>query len=451
MSTACTSDERTAARSGDVATSTLVPAQAASTLKTPLAAPSAANPPEGRAYLRLVVVLGLLIAIGPLTIDMYLPALPALSEELGASQSQAQFTLTGIMIGLGLGQLVLGPLSDAIGRRKVLLSGLLVHASMSVLCALAPSIGVLTGVRIGQGVAGAAISVVAMAVVRDLYKGRKAAGLLSHLTLVLGAAPILAPTIGGYLLALTNWRGIFVVLFVVALLLSVLAFVGLPETLPTERRRPLALGSTLVTYGGLLRDRPFVGLVLVAGLMFSVLFTYVSGSSFVFQEFYGLDEQQFGLVFGMNAAGLIAATQVNPFLLRRFSPQQVLSGALVAGVVGTSSLLVAALVQAPLWVLLIPLAATVASCGLSFPNSPALALSRHGESAGTAAALLGAMQFGMSGLITPLEGVLGGTGAVPMASLMAGLQVLAVLALVVLVRPWSLGPVDVDDDHVVAH
>ena len=451
MSAACTSDERTAARSGDVATATLVPAQAASTLKTPLAAPSAANPPEGRAYLRLVVVLGLLIAIGPLTIDMYLPALPALSEELGASQSQAQFTLTGIMIGLGLGQLVLGPLSDAIGRRKVLLSGLLVHASMSVLCALAPSIGVLTGVRIGQGVAGAAISVVAMAVVRDLYRGRKAAGLLSHLTLVLGAAPILAPTIGGYLLALTNWRGIFVVLFVVALLLSVLAFVGLPETLPRERRRPLALGSTLVTYGGLLRDRPFVGLVLVAGLMFSVLFTYVSGSSFVFQEFYGLDEQQFGLVFGMNAAGLIAATQVNPFLLRRFSPQQVLSGALVAGVVGTSSLLVAALVQAPLWVLLIPLAATVASCGLSFPNSPALALSRHGESAGTAAALLGAMQFGMSGLITPLEGVLGGTGAVPMASLMAGLQVLAVLALVVLVRPWSLGPVDVDDDHVVAH
>lgn len=448
---ACTSDQRTATRGADVAAGTLVPAQAAPLLKTPLAAPSAANPPEGRAYLRLVVVLGLLIAIGPLTIDMYLPALPALSEELGASQSQAQFTLTGIMIGLGLGQLVLGPLSDAIGRRKVLLSGLVLHGSMSVLCALAPSIGVLTGVRIGQGVAGAAISVVAMAVVRDLYKGRKAAGLLSHLTLVLGAAPILAPTIGGYLLALTNWRGIFVVLFAVAVALVVLAFFGLPETLPQERRRPLALGSTLVTYGGLLRDRPFVGLVLVAGLMFSVLFTYVSGSSFVFQEFYGLDEQQFGLVFGLNAAGLIAATQVNPFLLRRFSPQQVLSGALVAGVVGTSSLLVAALVQAPLWVLLIPLAATVASCGLSFPNSPALALSRHGESAGTAAALLGAMQFGMSGVITPLEGVLHGEGAVPMAALMAGLQVLAVVALVTLVRPWSLGPVDLDDDVVVAH
>lgn len=448
---ACTSDQRTAARGADVAADTLVPAQAAPALRTPLAATPSSTPPTGRSYVRLVVVLGLLIAIGPLTIDMYLPALPALSEELGASQSQAQLTLTGIMLGLGLGQLVLGPLSDAIGRRKVLLSGLVLHGSMSVLCALAPSIGVLTAVRVGQGVAGAAISVVAMAVVRDLYRGRKAAALLSHLTLVLGAAPILAPTIGGYLLAVTNWRGIFVVLFGVAIALVVLAFVGLPETLPQDRRRPLAVRSTLRTYGGLLRDRPFVGLVLVAGLMFSVLFTYVSGSSFVFQEYYGLDEQAFGLVFGLNAAGLIAATQVNPFLLRRFSPQQVLSGALVAGVVGTSALFAAALAQAPLWVLLVPLAATVASCGLSFPNSPALALSRHGESAGTAAALLGAMQFGMSGLITPLEGVLDGEGAVPMAALMVSLQVSAVLALVVLVRPWSLGPVDVDDDVVVAH
>lgn len=451
MSAACTSDQRTATRDADLG-GALVKAQAAPALRTPLASPlSASSPPTGRAYVRLVVVLGLLIAIGPLTIDTYLPALPELSEELGASQSQAQLTLTGIMIGLGLGQLVLGPLSDAIGRRKVLLSGLVLHGSMSVLCALAPTIGVLTAVRVGQGVAGAAISVVAMAVVRDLYRGRRAAALLSHLTLVLGAAPILAPTLGGYLLAVTSWRGIFVVLLGVAVALVVLAFVGLPETLPQERRRPLALGSTVRTYGGLLRDRPFVGLVLVAGLMFSVLFTYVSGSSFVFQEFYGLDQQQFGLVFGLNAAGLIAATQVNPFLLRRFSPQQVLSGALVAGVVGTSSLFVAALAQAPLWVLLVPLAATVASCGLSFPNSPALALSRHGESAGTAAALLGAMQFGMSGLITPLEGVLHGEGAVPMAALMVSLQVAAVLALVVLVRPWSLGPVDVDDDAVVAH
>ena len=183
-----------------------------------------------------MVVLGLLIAIGPLTIDMYLPALPTLSAELGATQPQAQLTLTGIMIGLGLGQLVLGPLSDALGRRRVLLGGLVVHASMSVLCAIAPSIEVLTAVRVGQGVAGAAIAVVAMAAVRDLYSGRKAATLLSHLTLVLGAAPILAPTMGGYLLAVTSWRGIFVVLFAVAVALVALAFFGLPETLPVSRR-----------------------------------------------------------------------------------------------------------------------------------------------------------------------------------------------------------------------
>ena len=460
MSTACTSDQRQAQQgAGDVgvraeqaATASAVAAPlAGTTLTTDTPPPARTEPPVGRAYLRLVVVLGLLIAIGPLTIDMYLPALPTLSAELGATQPQAQLTLTGIMIGLGLGQLVLGPLSDALGRRRVLLGGLVLHASMSVLCAIAPSIEVLTAVRVGQGVAGAAIAVVAMAAVRDLYSGRKAATLLSHLTLVLGAAPILAPTLGGYLLAVTSWRGIFVVLFGIAVALVALAFFGLPETLPVSRRRPLALRSTLVTYRGLLRDRPFVGLVLVAGLMFSVLFSYVSGSSFVFQEFYGLDEQQFGLVFGLNAAGLIAATQVNPFLLRRFSPQQVLSGALVVGTVATAALVTAAVAQAPLWVLLIPLFATVASCGLSFPNSPALALSRHGESAGTAAALMGSMQFGMSGVITPVEGLLGGEGAVPMTALMATLMVLAVLALVVLVRPWSLESVDADDELVLAH
>ena len=250
MSTACTSDQRQAQQgAGDVGVR-VEQAAAASAVAAPLAGttltkdtppPARTEAPVGRAYLRLVVVLGLLIAIGPLTIDMYLPALPTLSAELGATQPQAQLTLTGIMIGLGLGQLVLGPLSDALGRRRVLLGGLVVHASMSVLCAIAPSIEVLTAVRVGQGVAGAAIAVVAMAAVRDLYSGRKAATLLSHLTLVLGAAPILAPTMGGYLLAVTSWRGIFVVLFAIAVALVALAFFGLPETLPVSRRRPLAL------------------------------------------------------------------------------------------------------------------------------------------------------------------------------------------------------------------
>ena len=392
----------------------------------------------GRAYLRLVLVLGALVALGPLTIDTYLPALPTLADELGASEPQVQFTLTGIMLGLGLGQLVLGPVSDAVGRRRVMLGGIAAHAVMSVLAAFAPSIEILTAVRIGQGVSGAAVAVTAMAVVRDLFTGRRAAGLLSHLTLVIGVAPILAPSLGGLLLQLTGWRGIFVALALVAVVLFVVALRGMDETLPVHRRRPARVGATLRTYAGLLRDRAFVGLVLLAGLMFSSLFAYVAGSSFVLQEFYGLDEQQFGILFGLNALGLIVATQVNPFLLRKYEPQHILTAGVGLGMLATAGLLVSALAGAPLWLILVPLWFVMFAVGLSFPNTPALALSRHGEAAGSAAALLGAIQFGMASIITPLTGLVSTGSAVGMAMVMTGAVWLAALVLMVLVRPWRL-------------
>ena len=401
--------------------------------------PPAETPsPAGRAYVRLVLVLGALVALGPLTIDTYLPALPTLADELGASEPQVQFTLTGIMLGLGLGQLVLGPVSDAVGRRRVMLSGIAAHAVMSVLAAFAPSIEVLTAVRIGQGVSGAAVAVTAMAVVRDLFTGRRAAGLLSHLTLVIGVAPILAPSLGGLLLQLTGWRGIFAALALVAVVLFVVALRGMDETLPVHRRRPARIGATLRTYAGLLRDRAFVGLVLLAGLMFSALFAYVAGSSFVLQEYYGLDEQQFGILFGVNAVGLIIATQVNPFLLRRWEPQHILTAGVALGMLATSGLLVAALTEAPLALVLLPLWFVMFAVGLSFPNTPALALSRHGEAAGSAAALLGAIQFGMASIITPLTGLVSTGNAVGMAIVMTGALWLGAVVLLVLVRPWLL-------------
>ncbi len=411
-------------------------------------APAAAIPrprqaaPTGRAYLKLVLVLGSLVALGPLTIDTYLPALPTLADELGATEAAAQFTLTGIMIGMGLGQLLLGPLSDAIGRRRVMLGGMLAHATMSLLAAFAPTIEVLTAVRIGQGIAGSAVAVTAMAVVRDLFSGRRAAALLSHLALVLGVAPILAPTVGSLVLRFTGWRGIFALIGAAALTLMVVAFMGLTETLPIHRRRPARIGATLRTYAGLLRDRVFVGFVLVAGLMFGALFSYVAGSTFALQEFYGLDAQHFGLVFGVNAAGLIAATQVNPLLLKRFSPQLVLSTALVSTLVWTGALVVAAVLRAPLPIFLVPLWLTVFSLAFSFPNTPALALSRHGEAAGSAAALLGSVQFGLAALVTPLVGALATGDGVGMSVVMAGSVWAAAIVMVTLVRPWQLADVD---------
>lgn len=394
--------------------------------------------PTGGRYLQLVLVLGLLIALGPLTVDLYLPALPTVGADLDASDSQVQLTLSAIMVGLAVGQVIIGPLSDALGRRRPLLIGITAHALMSVVCALAPTIAILTGTRVVQGLAGAAISVTAMAVVRDLFTGRAAATLLSHLMLVLGVAPVLAPTLGGYLLQVTSWRGLFAVLAGVAVLLIGLAWVGLAETLPVARRRPARPTAIVGTYLSLSRDRVFVGLVVLAGLMFATLFGYVSGSPFVLQGVYGLDERTFGLAFGVNAVGMVIATQVNPPLLRRFTPQQVLSAAVVVAMVGTVALLVAAATRAPLPVLLVALFVVISMCGFVFPNAPAVALSRHGEAAGTAAAMLGAFQFGIAGLVSPLVGLLGTTSAVPMTAVMSGCVWAGAFVLFVIVRPWQL-------------
>jgi DHA1 family bicyclomycin/chloramphenicol resistance-like MFS transporter len=384
----------------------------------------------GRKYVQLVLVLGALSAIGPLTIDTYLPALPELSRQLGATDAQAQATITGLLIGLGLGQLIIGPLSDSIGRRKPLLAGLVLHAGMSVLCALAPSIGLLTVTRTLQGLAGAAVAVVAMAVVRDLFSGIRAAQLLSRLVLVLGVAPILAPSLGSALLSLTSWRGIFVVLAAIALGLLALAFVALPETLPVERRRPVSITGSLRAYGTLFRDRLFVVMVLVAGLMFATLFAYISGAPFVLQDLYGMTPQQFGLAFSANAVGMIAMTQINPWLVKRYSPVSVLSFGVLLAFAGAVTLLVLMVLGVGGWfAFMAPLFFVISAAGLSFPNAPAIALNRHGESAGTAAALLGASQFMIGGMVAPLVGVFANGTPVPMAFIMVGTTGLAAVLL----------------------
>ena len=395
------------------------------------AALEAAPAPSRR---RVVLVLGALIALGPATIDMYLPALPTLGDELSASPAAVQLTLTGTLIGLGLGQLVLGPVSDAVGRRLPVLVGTAVHVLASLLCIVAPSIEVLGGLRLVQGLSAAAASVVATAVVRDLYSGTAAAVVLSRLMLVLGTAPVLAPTVGGELLRLTSWRGVFGALAALGALLLLLAARALPETLPPSRRRPATVAGTLRAYRGLLRDGTYVGLVLVTGSAMGALFAYVSGSSFVLQEQYGLDEQQFGLAFGAGAAFLIGSTQLNVRLLQSFSPQQVLAAGLVAGTLAAGALLAATVAGAGLVVLLAGLWAVLAAVGLVMPNAPALALSRHGEAAGTAAALLGAAQFAVGALAAPLVGLLG-TDATAMALVILGATGSALGVHLAVVRP----------------
>jgi DHA1 family bicyclomycin/chloramphenicol resistance-like MFS transporter len=386
------------------------------------------------------VVLGMLIALGPLTIDMYLPALPVLTTDLMATSATVQLTLTGTLLGLALGQLVIGPLSDAVGRRRPLLAGTAAHVLASLAITLAPNVAVLGLLRVLQGAGAAAGAVITLAIVRDLYTGRTAATMLSRLILVMGVAPVLAPTLGGELLRVTSWRGVFVALALYGLVMLPLAALTLPETLPPPRRRPTGIGATLRTYRRLLRDRTFVGLVLVAGLAMAGLFGYIAGSSFVLQQQFGLDQQQFGLVFGAGAAWLIAATQLNAYLLRTFEPQVLLLGAVSGGAVAALMLLAAALTGfGGLVGVLIPMWAVLFAVGLALPNAPALALSRHGEAAGTAAALLGAAQFGVGALVSPVVGLLG-TDAAAMATVVASGLVLALAVLVAVVRPWTRVP-----------
>jgi DHA1 family bicyclomycin/chloramphenicol resistance-like MFS transporter len=403
-----------------------------------------------RQRLKLVLVLGFLIAIGPLTIDLYLPSLPTITDDLQATAAAVQLTLTGTLAGLALGQLLIGPVSDAVGRRVPLLFGIGVHILASVLCVIAPNLATLGTLRVLQGLGAAAAAVVAMAIVRDLFTGLAAARLLSRLMLVMGAAPVLAPTLGGIVLNWTSWRGVFVVLALLGIAMLTVTALALPETLPVERRRNGGVRGTVRDYGRLFTDRAYIGLILVAGLGMAALFAYVSGSSFVFQEQYGLSEQQFGFVFGAGAVGLITATQLNVRLLRRWSPSQILMSALGAGAVaGLVLLLCAATGFGGIAGLLVPLWSVLAAAGLAFPNAPALALSRHGETAGTAAALLGAVQFGVGALAAPLVGVLG-TGAVGMALVIAG-GMLAANVMLLVARPWQLPVEAVDPAAVAAH
>ncbi|WP_255413832.1 multidrug effflux MFS transporter [Pseudonocardia sp. MH-G8] len=392
--------------------------------------------------LRLVLVLGSLIALGPLTIDLYLPALPTITSELLTTSATVQLTLTGTLAGLALGQLLIGPLSDRLGRKRPLLAGAAVHVFASLLSIVAPNVAVLGGLRVLQGLGAAAGAVIAMAIVRDLYTGRAAATLLSRLILVMGAAPVLAPTLGAQVLEFTSWRGLFGVLALYSLVLLPIAARMLPETLPPQRRRTSGVLGTMRTYGSLLRDRTFLGLILVAGLAMSAVMSYVSGASFVFQEQFGLNQQQFGLAFSSGAIWMIIASQLNPVLLRRFEPRQLLLGAIIAG--ATAGLLLLTLASSGtggLFGVLVPLWLVLLSVGLALPNAPALALSRHGEAAGTAAALLGAVQFGVGAAVSPLVGVLG-NDAGAMATTMAGGLVLSLLVLVLVVQPWRLADIE---------
>jgi DHA1 family bicyclomycin/chloramphenicol resistance-like MFS transporter len=384
--------------------------------------------------LRLLVILGALTAIGPLSVDMYLPALPQLARDLSAGPVPAQLTLTACVAGLAVGQVVAGPLSDALGRRRPLLVGLAAYAAASLLCAVAPSAPALIGLRLVQGASGAAGIVIGRAIVRDLYDGTAVARVFALLMLVTGLAPILAPVFGGQLLRIAPWPGVFVVLGVIGAVMFLAALVGLRETLPPGARGAGGARASLTTYRALLSDWSFVGYALCGGMAFAGMFTYISGSPFVLQDFYGLSPQAYSLVFGSNALGLVAAAQVGGRLSGRVPLGRLLATGLGMVVAGGVGLLVVVFAGAGLAGVLPALFLVVAAQGLINPNAMALALSgRPARVAGSASALIGLAMFAIGGSVAPLAGIAGPHTAVPMAvviaSLATGAAALAVISL----------------------
>ncbi|MFI8822822.1 Bcr/CflA family multidrug efflux MFS transporter [Streptomyces sp. NPDC053431] len=411
--------------------------RATSTVEHTVSAPAAS---ARRTGLLVTLVLGGLTALPPLSMDMYLPALPEVTQALRSPAATVQLTLTACLAGMALGQLVVGPMSDKWGRRRPLLIGMVVYVLATAVCAFAPSAGLLVGFRLLQGLAGAAGIVIARAVVRDLYDGVEMARFFSTLMLISGVAPVVAPLIGGQILRITDWRGVFHVLTGVGLVLTLLVWRFLHETLPPERRHAGGVGEALRTMRSLLADRVFTGYMLAGGLAFAALFAYISASPFVVQEIYGASPQTFSLLFGVNSIGLVAVGQINgKLLVGRVS----LDNALGFGL-GTILLAAAALLVMTSGVFgepgLAPVAAglfvLMSAMGLALPNTNAQALMRTPHAAGSASALLGTSSFLVGAVVSPLVGIAGEATAVPMAVVQVSCAAAALACFLLLCRPW---------------
>lgn len=421
-----------------------MPEQGASTSRPEQTAVPETAPPARtarRTGLLVTFLLGGLTATPPLAMDMYLPSLPEVTDSLHAPAATVQLTLTACLLGMALGQLVVGPMSDRWGRRRPLLAGLAVYVVATALCAFAPTVEFLVAFRLLQGLAGAAGIVIARAVARDLYDGLAMARFFSTLMLISGAAPIIAPLIGGQVLRVTDWRGVFVVLTAVGLLLGGVVWAKLPETLPPAERHSGGVSEALHSMRRLLADLPFTGFMLAGGFASAALFAYISASPFVIQEIYGASPQTFSLLFGLNSVGLVIVGQINgKVLVGRVGLEKVLGAGLLVVIAAATALLLMSTgvfgepglvpVAAALFVLM-------SAMGITLPNTQSLALMRTERAAGSASALLGASFFLIGAIASPLVGIAGEDTAVPMAVVQLAAGLVALTCFMGMCRPWN--------------
>lgn len=403
----------------------------AMTKDTPVAVRTARRGP-------LIAVLGALTAVAPLTIDMYAPGFPRMAESLHTSDAAVQLSMTAFLIGLAIGQLLLGPLSDSAGRRPVLIGGGIAYVIVSVACALAPNIGVLIGARFLAGMAAAAGVAISRAVISDRFPGPDIARYFGVLAVILGVAPVAAPVLGGGILAIASWRVIFLALAVVGVLLVLAVAAWVPESLPLANRHGDGIPSTFRALGRLARRRDLLGYVLVAAFSSAALFVYIAGATFVFQDGLGVSTTEYSLIFAVNALGMLVTSALFSTLAGRITVNRLLSAALALSAVGAVGLVAVLLAGgggvAVTWVFL---AVMLAGIGVIFPASTTIGQVLGRNSAGAASALMGGGQFLLGAGASPLVGALGVGSPLPMAIILLGAIGLAVLSLVFLARPWQ--------------
>lgn len=388
-----------------------------------------------------LILMGALTAIGPLSIDMYLPAFPAIAGDLNASSSEVERTLAAYLLGMAGAQLIYGPLADRFGRKPPLYGALLLYIFASAGCALAPNVEFLTVSRIFQAMGGAAGMVIPRAVVRDHYNTQEAARALSMLMLMMGIAPILAPVLGAQILTWVGWRGIFVTITLCGIVLLWTLSKVMVESLSPERQIKLSWGNILSTYAGLLVHRRFLAFALSGGLATATMFSYIVGSPRLFIEHFGVQPQTYGLLFGLNAASLIIGSQVSARLLKKYSPMKILPwalGGLVAA--GLSALLFALTDLATLQTVMACLLVFMFCYGFVGPNSAALALADQGHQLGSASAMMGTLSISCGALAGFLVSLMHFSGPLPLAIMMASCTTLACLTGVIARRAYRVSP-----------
>ena len=380
----------------------------------------------------LVLILGLLSAIGPFSIDMYLPGFPAIAADLGTSVEVVGYSLSSFFVGICLGQLICGPLLDRYGRKKPLYVGLSIYLLASIGCALAPTVEVLIALRFLQALGGCVGMVAPRAVVRDVFPVQESAKVFSMLVLVIGVSPIIAPTVGSYIITTLGWHSVFVVLALITAAITTAVFFRLPESKkpdPSVSIRPLPI---LQAYGKVFKEPQFFTYAGAGAICSAALFAYISGSPYVFMQLFGVSEQHYGWIFALIAIGLISSSQLNNLLLKKFSSEQIIRVILPFQLaIGLMLFLGAYFGWTGLYSTIFLIFLFLSCQGLTFPNSSALAMAPFTREAGTASALMGAIQMGLGALASALVGLLANNTALPMTGVMAACALIGLLILTV--------------------